>query len=175
MDSRLAQIESETLQEQQAQQSLRAFSGFGRSTQLLSEIDVINAEAQKRKTQLEMVIGIEKMIAAGGGSDSLYRALGDAQTALNKMAKEAEKRRAQISQNLMGVGIQEERKRQIGLQFRNPFKTTKFKIKQKAQMMTSKIGKLARIQPFGKITPISKILSIGASKHFGTLKSLATY
>lgn len=167
-DARYAQIQSETTSETQSQQSLRAFSGFGRSTQLLSEVDTVQAENQKRIKQLSSVISMEEQLKQmqehGDTIDSnFYKALAAAQSQLDTMNSDAAKRRLELSQKLMGVGTQEETKHQVGLKFRNPFRARK--------------SKKLQIKPFtytqAKIKPIESLS--GISQSIGKITKIGTH
>jgi hypothetical protein len=155
MDERYKLIERETQTEKQSQESLRAFAGWGRSSQLITEVDKILQESQKRSTALSQVITLEEAIKQAPEAEGLAEALAAAQAYLNKLGSEAAQRRSQISQNLMGVGLQEAQK----VRPRTSFKTRKFRAQYteyKAQK-PEKIKTLSKIQPFGHIEPLSKL------------------
>jgi hypothetical protein len=165
-DARYKQIESETTQETQATQSKFAFTGFGRSTDIISSVDTVMAENQKRKTQLAAVISMETMLEQmqehGDKIDSnFYKALSQARTKLDEMNQEAAKRRAQIASDLMGLGIKEENKHQVALQYRNSFRPKKYKTL-KLKPFTFKAQKIEPIKSLSGLTQsLSRITKIG--------------
>lgn len=165
-DYRYQQIEAETKQETQATQSKFAFTGFGRSTDIISSVDTVMAENQKRKTQLANVVSMETMLKQmqenGDEIDEgFYKALAAQQSQLDEMNQEAAKRRAQIASDLMGLGIKEENKHQVALQYRNSFRPKKYKTL-KLKPFTFKAQKIEPIKGLSGLTQsISKITKIG--------------
>lgn len=165
-DARYLQLETETKQETQATQSKFAFTGFGRSTDIISSVDKVMAENQKRKAQLATVISMETMLKKmqenGDKIDEgFYKALAAQQSKLDEMNQEAAKRRAQVASDLMGIGQSEETKHQVALKFRNSFRPKKYKTL-KLKPFTFKAPKIEPIKSLSGITQsIGKITKIG--------------
>lgn len=170
-DSRYQQIQKEAERETQSQASLRAFTGWGRTTQLIQETDEIGKKNQERISLLASVISLEAMARSGA---DVGKALAAAQESLSKANTEAAKRRAEIANNLLGAGNAEETKHQVALKYRKTFKQKGLTI-QKTTHYEFKPQKLETVKKLENIKPLSTLTSIGQSGGFSTLKTLVNY
>lgn len=180
-DLRYKQIETETEQESSSQKSKFAFTGFGRSTDLASEVDKVLAEAAKRKQALNEVITIEQQMK---GADTaqlkvLSQMLDSANQKLNKLSEQAAQRRTKVAQDLTKTGIFEESKLKAKLQFRNSFKPKKFKLNSRVKVLKSHAPKIKNIKAlssgkgFAPVKSIGQITSKERSKNFSRQKTLS--
>lgn len=105
-DARYKQINDTIENELGLTKSLRAFSGFGRSTLLGEDVGKVEQKRVALTGQLATVLMLEEMIKnATGNTDSLYEALSGAMAALNKGLQESKERAGKLGEDMTSEGV----------------------------------------------------------------------